>query len=99
VARILYLGDETTAAACHLAGLESLAPEAAEAAEALRRALASDVDLLLIDASLFALLGPEERADAGVRDRPLLGVVPDLYGRGAVPDLAAEVRLALGLEP
>lgn len=99
MARILYVGDEVTAAAYHLAGVETLAPRAAEALETLRRALASDVDLLLVDAGLMALLGAGERTAAGLCDRPLLEVVPDLYGRGALPDLAAEVRLALGLEP
>ena len=32
-------------------------------------------------------------------ERPLVAIVPDVHGRHAPPDVARDVRLALGIEP
>jgi vacuolar-type H+-ATPase subunit F/Vma7 len=99
VARIYYIGDEATAAGYRLAGAEVRVPNAAEAPEVFRRALAGDTDLVLLSAEFAAVLPPAELEAAVLGDRPLVAIVPDTHGRHAPQDVAHEVRLALGIEP
>jgi vacuolar-type H+-ATPase subunit F/Vma7 len=99
VARIYYIGDEATAAGYRLAGAEVRVPSPAEAAETFRRAHERDTDLILLSAEVAALLPREELAAAVLGERPLVAIVPDVHGRHAPPDVARDVRLALGIEP
>ena len=89
MARVHYIGDEATAAGYRLAGADVRVPAAQELADTFRRALESDADLVLLSAQHAAAL-PEEELDAALLgDRPLVAIVPDV---------AREVRLALGIE-
>lgn len=97
--RAYYIGDEATAAGYRLAGAEVRVPAAAEVADAFRHARESDADLILLSAQLAGALPPEELDAALLGDHPLVTVVPDAHGRHAAPDVAREVRLALGIEP
>ena len=99
MARIYYLGDAATAAGYRLAGAEVRVPTAAEVPETFRRACESGADLILLSAELVDALPPEEFQAAVLGDHPLVAVVPDAHGRHAPPDVAREVRLALGIEP
>ena len=99
MARVYYIGDEATAAGYRLAGAEVRVPTAEEAAEVLRRAHAADTDLILLSAEFAAALPPAELEAAVQGDRPLVAIVPDVYGRHPPPDVARDVRLALGIEP
>jgi vacuolar-type H+-ATPase subunit F/Vma7 len=99
VARILYLGDEATAAGYRLAGADTRTPAAEEELEAFRRALDDDADLVLLSATLAAALPGAEVASAVLAADPLVAVVPDVHGQHPPVDLAREVRLALGIEP
>jgi vacuolar-type H+-ATPase subunit F/Vma7 len=99
VARIYYIGDEATAAGYRLAGAEVRVPSPAEAAETFRRAHERDTDLILLSAEVAAQLPQEELAAAVLGERPLVAIVPDVHGRHAAPDVARDVRLALGIEP
>ena len=99
MARIYYIGDEATAAGYRLAGAEVRVPAAAEVADAFRHACESDAELVLLSAGLAAALPQEELDAALLGERPLIAVVPDAHGRHAAPDVAREVRLALGIEP
>ena len=99
MARIYYIGDEATAAGYRLAGAEVRVPSAAEAPEVFRRVLAEDTDLVLLSAEFAAVLPTAELEAAVLGDRPLVAIVPDAHGRHAPPDVAREVRLALGIEP
>lgn len=99
MARIYYIGDEATAAGYRLAGAEVRVPSAAELADVLRRARESDADLILLSAQLAGALPSDELETALLGERPLVAVVPDAHGRHAAPDVAREVRLALGIEP
>ena len=99
MARIWYIGDAATAAGYRLAGVEVRVPNEAEAAEVFRRAREPDTDLVLLSAGLAAALPPGELDAAQLGERPLVAVVPDVHGRHAPPDIAREVRLALGIEP
>jgi vacuolar-type H+-ATPase subunit F/Vma7 len=99
VARIYYIGDEATAAGYRLAGAEVRSPAVDEAPEVFRRAQAADVDLILLSAGLAGTL-PVDELEAAVRgERPLVAIVSDVHGRHAPPDVARDVRLALGIEP
>ena len=99
MARIYYIGDEATAAGYRLAGAEVRVPSPAEAAETFHRVHHPETDLILLSAEVAALLPREELAAAVLGERPLVAVVPDAYGRNAPPDVARQVRLALGIEP
>ena len=99
MARIYYIGDAATAAGYRLAGAEVRVPAAAEVAEVFHRARESGADLILLSAELVDALPPEEFEAAVLGDHPLVAVVSDAYGRNAPPDVARQVRLALGIEP
>ena len=99
MARIHYIGDEATAAGYRLAGAEVRVPAAAEVTDAFRRACESDAELVLLSAGLVEALPREELEAALLGEQPLVAVVPDAHGRHAAPDVAREVRLALGIEP
>jgi vacuolar-type H+-ATPase subunit F/Vma7 len=99
VARVWYIGDEATAAGYRLAGAEVRTPAIEEALEVFRRAREAEAELILLSAALAASLPPEELEPALLSDEPLVAVVADAHGRHAPPDVAREVRLALGIEP
>jgi vacuolar-type H+-ATPase subunit F/Vma7 len=98
MARIVYLGDEVTAAGFRLAGVETRVTDAAAAADALRHVLESEVDCVLLSGALAAAVPPAllERAEEAVE--PLFAVVPDVRGRDAPADIGRDVRNALGIE-
>jgi len=99
VARVFYIGDEATAAGYRLAGAEVRVPTVAEVADVFRRACESETDLVLLSAEFSAALPRDYLAAAVLGDRPLVAIVPDAHGRHAPPDVARDVRLALGIEP
>ncbi len=98
MARVYYIGDEVTAAGYRLAGAEVRVPVPAETSDVLRRAIADGAELILLSASSASDLDPEELEAALVAEQPLVALVPDVFGRRAAPDVAREVRLALGIE-
>ena len=99
MARVYYIGDEATAAGYRLAGAEVRVPTAENAAEVFRRARDADADLILLSAEFAGARPPGELEAAVQGERPLVAVVPDAHGRHAPPDVARDVRLALGIEP
>ena len=98
MARILYLGDEVTAAGFRLAGVETRVTEPADAVVALREALETGLDCVLLSGSLASAVPPPLLERAGEAIEPLLAIVPDVRGRDAPGDLARDVRNALGIE-
>ena len=99
MARVWYIGDEATAAGYRLAGAEVRVPAMEEALEVFRHARESEAELILLSGALVAALPREELGAALLGAGPLVGIVPDAHGRHAPPDVAREVRLALGIEP
>lgn len=97
--RIYYIGDEATAAGYRLAGALTRVPDRAEAGEAFHRALADGASMVLLSAELADALDPQELSAALLAEQPLVAVVQDVYGLHPSPDMAREVRLALGIEP
>ena len=99
MARAWFIGDETTALAYRLAGVEARVPGAGETPGVYARAIEDGAELVLLAAPCAAELEPGVLAAALVSLRPLVAIVGDVRGRDTVPDVAREVRLALGLEP
>lgn len=99
MARIFYIGDEATAAGYRLAGADVRVPAPSEVADAFRHAREAEPDLILLSSGITDQLPPEELEAAVLGDAPLVVVVPDVYGRSEAPDVARQVRLALGIEP
>jgi vacuolar-type H+-ATPase subunit F/Vma7 len=98
MASVYYIGDEATACGYRLAGAETRVPGPAETAEVFRRAVADGADLILLSAAIAGELGVGALDDALAGTRPLVAIVPDVLGRHPAPDVAREVRLALGIE-
>ncbi len=95
--RAAYVGDEVSAAAFRLAGVEALVPNAGDEATALASALAK-ASLVLLAASVAARLPERTLRNAQAALHPLLLVVPDLAGGMAMPDIVRRLRVQLGLE-
>jgi vacuolar-type H+-ATPase subunit F/Vma7 len=98
MAFVHYIGDEATAAGYRLAGAEVRVPAPDEAGEALRRAIQDGAEVILLSAEYAANVDPAELSAALIAEQPLVAVVADVYGRHVAPDVAREVRLALGIE-
>lgn len=98
MARVVYIGDEATAAGYRLAGVETVIPAPSELRETVRAQLQGDADLLLLSGALARELPRAELERSLLREHPLLTVVPDVQGRDAPADLETQVRLALGIE-
>lgn len=98
MARIVYIGDEVTAAGLRLAGLDVRAGAAAEAAALLQQALYERPDCVLLDGTLLDFVPAALFETALGAESTLFAVVPDVRGRGAPPDLVQYVRNALGIE-
>jgi vacuolar-type H+-ATPase subunit F/Vma7 len=99
MARVWYIGDEATAAGYRLAGAERRIPAAGETAEVYRRAVADGAELILLSAERAQEIDATELDAALHAVRPLTAIVPDASGHHAPPDVAREVRIALGIEP
>ncbi len=99
MASVWYIGDEATAAGYRLAGAEVRVPPADEALEVFRRAREAEADLILLSSDLVGSFPQEELESALLGEDPLVAIVPDAHGRHSPPDVAREVRLALGIEP
>ena len=96
--RVYYIGDEVTAAGYRLAGAEARVPVPSEAGEVFRRAFADGTDVILLSAALAAEVDAEELSAALIAEAPLVAIVADAFGRCPPPDVARDVRLALGIE-
>jgi len=93
----VFIGDETTAAAYRLAGLDVEIAAPAEAAARLAGALRRKPPLVLITAECAAAVAPEVLDAALGAFAPPLAIVPDAAQRLAVPDLSGRVRATLGI--
>ena len=93
----VFIGDELTAAGFRLAGIETVVPEPDAAGEALSEARKGAA--LVIMTADFARRVPGDLLEAAlIAERPTLAIVPDVLFRADMPDLAAKLRRALGIE-
>jgi vacuolar-type H+-ATPase subunit F/Vma7 len=100
MAVLAYIGGEISGAGYRLAGLTVLTPTptTAAVANALRDAATAGAECILLAHSLARLLPRDSLEAALSRFDPLLAIVPDGDDSGDWPDLALEVRAALGIE-
>jgi vacuolar-type H+-ATPase subunit F/Vma7 len=98
MARVVYIGDEITAAGFRLAGLETQVTDDGGAAAALHAALDGEHDCVLFSGEFADRVPPALLQQALEGIEPLFAVVPEIRGRGGPPDLVLEVRNALGIE-
>ncbi len=94
--RVIFLGDEASAAGYRLAGVDARAVVAGNEVAALDDARAI-APLVLVAASVAARMPQPVMRAACAAVAPLVAVVPDLGGDGALPDLATRLRRQLGL--
>ena len=99
MARVWYIGDEATALAYRLAGVETRVPGAGETPAVYARAVEDGADLVLLASRNAAELGTEVLGAALTSLRPLVELVPDWQGRDEPAEVARGIRLALGIEP
>lgn len=95
--RPVFIGDEATAAAYRLAGLDARVATAAEAAGALAAARRASPPLILLGAACAEGIEGAVLEAALQAFAPPLVVVPDVALAADAPDLAARVRGALGI--
>lgn len=93
----IFIGDEISASAYRLAGIETRTPAPSELRVALQQAF-KESDLVLITAQYAQQLRPDKLAKMQGRMQPLLLVVPDVRGQVPVPDFAEALRRQLGVE-
>ena len=93
----IFIGDEVSACAYRLAGIEVHTPAPDELTITLQQAC-TESDLVLITAQYAQQLRPDELARMQARMRPLLLVVPDVRAQVPVPDFAKALRSQLGVE-
>lgn len=91
-----FMGDEVSAAAFRLAGVDVYRPQPDESAALFRR-LRGEVRLILLTAEVAATLPPELLLNAQLQEAPLVMVIPDVRNRVPAPDLAVAVRRQLGM--
>lgn len=94
--RVIFIGDEVAAAGYRLAGLSVRAPGPGEETAALREELARAL-LILLSQRMTSRIARSELRDALARTSPLVLVVPDGAGLPPDIDIAARVRLQLGV--
>jgi len=95
--RVVFIGEEVTAAGYRLAGAGTVSPAPGEEAAALREA-AAQAELILLESGCAARIPAAELEPLLWATRPLLLIVPDRDGTMAIPDIAARVRLQLGVD-
>lgn len=93
----IFIGDEISASAYRLAGIEVRTPAPHELTATLQR-VSAEFDLVLITAQYAQHLPREQLAKTQARLRPLLLVVPDVREQVPVPDFAKALRSQLGVE-
>ncbi len=98
MARVRFIGDEASAAAYRLAGADCRVPAPDETSEVFRRTIAEGAEIVLLSAEYAGRIDPAELSTALLAEQPLVAIVPDVHGRFSPPDVAREVRLALGIE-
>jgi vacuolar-type H+-ATPase subunit F/Vma7 len=93
---VTFIGDEVTAAGFRLAGTTVRVP-ASGAETAVLREEAARAGLVLIARAAAERVDPRELARALASPRPLVVVLPDAAGLPPAVDVAARVRLQLGI--
>jgi vacuolar-type H+-ATPase subunit F/Vma7 len=92
----VFIGDEVSAAGFRLAGLRVRVPSDDDLLATIKWAC-DQAPLVLIGAETAERLPAAELDEALSRLSPPVVIVPDVRGRGAVPDVANRLRRQLGM--
>jgi len=95
--RVVYLGDELSAAGFRLAGVSARVPPRGDEAAWLHIAM-RDAKIVLLGARCAAGIPPEELEPALASISPLVMIVPEFDGRPTSGDPASRIRQLLGVE-
>jgi vacuolar-type H+-ATPase subunit F/Vma7 len=95
--RVTFIGDEVTAAGFRLAGVSVRVPARGAETVALREEV-SRAALILIGRGVAGRVDPRELQLALASASPLVLVLPDAAGLPPEVDVAARVRLQLGVD-
>ena len=93
---VVFIGDEIAAAGFRLAGAAVRVPERGAETRVLREETARAA-LVLLARAAAERVDPRELAQALALPSPLVIVLPDSAGLSAAIDVAARVRLQLGI--
>jgi vacuolar-type H+-ATPase subunit F/Vma7 len=95
--RVSFIGDEVTAAGFRLAGVSARVPDRGAETAALREEVLRAA-LVLIGRGVAERVDPHELQRALASTSPLVLVLPDAGGLPPDVDVAARVRLQLGVD-
>ena len=98
MARLVYIGDEISAAGYRLAGITVHSPSEEDCLAVFRQSLA-DSDLVLLSVERARQLPADEVREASSGLRPLVMIVPDLRQRFTLRDLNDRICTELGVHP
>lgn len=91
--KVVFIGDELTAAGFRLTGIATLTPPAEGRTEAISEA-AEGASLLVVAGEHAASVPPKDAGASGA----LVAIIPDIRGRVGPADLAGKLRRTLGIE-
>lgn len=95
--KAIFIGDEVTATAYRLVGLDTRVAEASDVRRMFEEAMAES-ELLVITSRAAALLSTDSLRAAIRRADPLVLVVPDAAGLSPLEELDRRVDRVLGIE-
>lgn len=96
MSRLVYFGDEASAAGYRLAGVDVFTPDCRELADALQ-AVGQEAAIIMLSVRLAQCLSKAELEQLQASTSPPVLVVPDVSGAMPLPDLATRLRQELGL--
>jgi vacuolar-type H+-ATPase subunit F/Vma7 len=91
--KVVFIGDELTAAGFRLTGIETYSPPAERRTAAIGEAT-QGASFLVVVGEYAASVPTKDAAAAG----PLVAVIPDIRGQFGPADLAGKLRRTLGIE-
>lgn len=95
--KIVFIGDELTAAGFRLTGIETLVPPAEAVRETLTAARAR-AEFVIITADCARHVPTGELGEALLAEAPIVAIIPDILARRSAPDLARGLRAILGID-
>jgi len=97
MSKIVFIGDELTAAGFRLTGIETMVASPEAAREVLARARAR-AQFVLLTADCARHIPTGELEVALLAEEPIVAIIPDILTQTPPPDLARRLRAVLGIE-
>jgi vacuolar-type H+-ATPase subunit F/Vma7 len=97
MSKIVFIGDELTAAGFRLTGIETVLPSPDAASGALAQAR-TRAQFVLLTADCARNIPINQLEDALLAETPIVAIIPDILMQTPPPDLARRLRAVLGIE-